>query len=236
MANFYMRDIRAWKDSTLMLTFEERAYFDELLSLIYLYDGALPDNDDLICRAMPVNKKVHLRLKKRVIEEGLVSIENGFYFNSRATQELLKINSKSTQNKFAADKRWSKSLKNNKTTNANAMPIVKDESESENTPNGVLERETEFLAWQDVYPIRGNPVTTLKAFSKVLDEGLATLDELTVKAAEYAERKKGEPRRYIKSPKNWLEDFGWQDPEQEKDFDPIAFIRKLDAEAENANN
>ena len=113
MADLYMRDIRAWRDSTLMLSFEEKGYYDELLNLIYLYDDCLPDDDDLICRAMPVNKKVHLRLRDRLIKAKLIEIKAGYYFNKRAAQEIDKINSISSKNKIKAHKRWAKSSKNN---------------------------------------------------------------------------------------------------------------------------
>jgi len=142
MAEFYMRDIRAWRDSTIKLTFEEQGYFSALLDLIYIYHDCLIDDDDLICRAMPVNKKVHLRLKKRLIENGFIKIQSGFYFNSRSTQELLKINSKSVQNKLKADKRWAKSRKTKEMVDAVALQRQcegESEGESEdNNPDGLL--------------------------------------------------------------------------------------------------
>lgn len=132
MANFYMKDIESWRDATLMLTLEQKGFFNELLDLIYLYDGCLKDDNDLICRAMPINKKIMLRIKAILLKQGLIELRNGFIFNSRCTQELLKINSKSTQNKVKADKRWAKVLKlkqlDDANAYANAMPIVKDES------------------------------------------------------------------------------------------------------------
>ena len=72
MAEIYMKNIRDWREATLMLSFEEKGYFDELINLIYIYDDCLPDKDDLICRAMPVHKKLHLRLKRKLIEAGLI--------------------------------------------------------------------------------------------------------------------------------------------------------------------
>lgn len=109
MADIYMRNIRDWRDSTLMLSFEEKGYFDELLNLIYIYDDCLADNDELICRAMPVNKKRHLRLKEKLLKAGLIAIKDGFYFNKRASQEIDKINQISEKNKVKANKRWAKS-------------------------------------------------------------------------------------------------------------------------------
>lgn len=133
MAQIYMKNIPDWKEATLMLSFEQKGYFDEIISLIYLYDDRLPDDDNLICKAMPVNKKIHMRLKKAILSHGLIEVRNGFYFNSRSTQELVKINSISTQNRVKAAKRWAKSLKTNKTDDATAetaaMQKVKVNSE-----------------------------------------------------------------------------------------------------------
>ncbi len=119
----YMRNIRDWRDSTLMLSFEEKGYFDELLNLIYIYDDCLPDDDNLICRAMPVNKKIHNRLKQKLFKAGLIEIKDGFYFSKRASQEINKINEISSKNKVKAQNRWAKSLKNNNSAIAGAMKI-----------------------------------------------------------------------------------------------------------------
>ena len=127
MADMYMRNIRDWRDATLMLSFEEKGYFDELLSLIYIYDNHLPDNDDLICRAMPINKKRHLRLKQKLIKAGLIVIKDGFYFNKRAAQEIAKINEISDRNKVKAKNRWAKSLKNKGSADTAAAAITSDE-------------------------------------------------------------------------------------------------------------
>jgi len=235
MAELYMRDIRSWKDATLLLSFEERGYFDEIISLIYLYNGCIQDDDELICRAMPVNKKVHLRLKKTLIGKGVLQFQDGFYFNSRATQELLKINSKSTQNKLAADKRWAKRLKTNKTGDANAIPIVKVKDEGEANTN-VLERETAFLEWFEIYPTHGNAKRAREEFNSALER--IEFDDLMKATLEFAEAKRGEDISFIQAPHNWLKYDSWNDPVvvREKEFDAVAWLKEKDAkESENAN-
>lgn len=122
MAEMYMKNIRDWREATLMLSFEEKGYYDELLNLIYIYDDCLPDHDDLICRAMPVHKKTHLRLKAKLIELGLISIKSGFYFNKRAAAEIGKINEISEKNKLKAHSRWAKTRKNKDNNDAAAEP------------------------------------------------------------------------------------------------------------------
>ena len=118
----YMRHIRDWREATLMLSFEEKGYYDELLNLIYLYDDLLADNDDFICRAMPVNKKLHLRLKAALLKAGLIQVKDGFYFNKRASEEVAKINGISEKNRVKAHNRWAKSAKNKNKTSAAAEP------------------------------------------------------------------------------------------------------------------
>tara|TARA_R110002096_G_scaffold416576_2_gene619309 strand:+ start:135094 stop:135894 length:801 start_codon:yes stop_codon:yes gene_type:complete len=135
MADLYMRNIRDWREATLMLTFEERGYFDEILNLIYLYDDMLPDDDDLICRAMPIHRRMHERLKEKLIKCGLIEIKDGLYFNKRAAKEVKKINKLSTKNRSKAENRWTKSLesreKGDAAADAGAMLKVKVNSESE---------------------------------------------------------------------------------------------------------
>ncbi len=131
MADIYMRNVRDWRDATIQLSFEEKGYFDELINLIYLYDGYLPDDDDFISKAMPVNKRLHRRLKKKLIEYGVISIIDGLFFNKRAALEIEKINSLSSINKLNSDKRWAKSLKSKESGNAIALQKVKVKGESE---------------------------------------------------------------------------------------------------------
>lgn len=121
MAEMYMRHIRDWREATLMLSFEEKGYYDELLNLIYMYDDLLVDDDDFICRAMPVNKKLHLRLKAALLKAKLIEVKDGFYFNKRATQEVVKINEISDRNRIKARNRWAKSPKNKKKPSAAAL-------------------------------------------------------------------------------------------------------------------
>lgn len=111
MAEMYMRHIRDWREATLMLSFEQKGYYDELLNLIYMYDDLLPDDDEFICRAMPVNKRQHLRLKAALLKASLIEIRNGFYFNKRASEEVAKINELSESNRIKAHNRWAKSSK-----------------------------------------------------------------------------------------------------------------------------
>jgi len=120
MADIYMRNIRDWRDATLMLTFEEKGYYDELLNLIYMFDDLLPDDDEFICRAMPIHSRTHQRLKNKMISEGLLAIKDGFYRNKRASLEVSKINQISDKNRKKAESRWSKLLKNNEMANAKA--------------------------------------------------------------------------------------------------------------------
>jgi len=224
MAEFYMRDIKDWKEATLMLSFEEKGYFDEILSLIYLYDGCLPDDDLLICKAMPCNRRQHNRLKKALLKSELITIKDGLYFNYRASKELLKINSISTKNKLKADKRWSKSLKENKTGDAVAMLKVKVKSEVKDlskdkykTPEVITPDkhglEIKFNEFWKEYPRRlgGNPKSNAKTKFISICKAINP-DEIISGAKKYAlQEAENTDRKFIAQAITWLNQSRWED-------------------------
>lgn len=177
MADMYMRNVRDRREATLMLSFEEKGYFDELLNLIYMYDDLLPDDDDFICRAMPVHKKTHARLKEKLIKAGLIAIKNGCYYNKRATSEISKINEISEKNQLKARNRWAKSLKNNETNDAAADAKRTEKIKSADTTVMLKvkrERESEY----------GNKRTEKCTIDKVLDPDGTVPDEYRTFAEE----------------------------------------------------
>ena len=145
MADMYMRDIKAWREATVMLSYEEKGYFDDLLNLIYLYDDQLLDDDDLLCRLLPCNKKIHLRLKRKLFKLGLISFRNGFIHNSRSTREIYKINSISAKNKVKSAKRWAKYQKikdlNNASADADADADGEPDEDAGADADGILNSE-----------------------------------------------------------------------------------------------
>lgn len=143
-----MRNVRDWREATLMLSFEEKGYFDELLNLIYMYDDLLEDDDDFICRAMPVHKKMHSRLKRKLLDAGLIEIKKGFYFNKRASSEIAKINKISEKNKLKAQSRWAKSLKNKESPSTAADAAASEKTAPAATPaiqNVKSEKESDYV-------------------------------------------------------------------------------------------
>lgn len=195
MADIYMRNIRDWRDATLMLTFEEKGYYDELLNLIYMFDDLLPDDDDFICRAMPIHIRTHQRLKKKMLSEGLLTIKDGFYRNKRASLEISKINQISDKNRKKAESRWSKLLKNNEMIDAGAYANVgatvdtavmqnkKDEKESLNKKiekGSANENERKFkrnrkCAIEEILDPDGKVPEDYRKFAE--EEGLQNIDD-----------------------------------------------------------
>ena len=145
-----MKNIRDWRDATLMLSFEEKGYFDEIINLIYIYDDCLPDEDELICRAMPVHKKLHLRLKRKLVDAGLITIRDGFYFNKRASLELKKINRISSRNKVKALNRWAKSSKNKQTISAGAGGFAHSVADASDVLNQKVNSKSESTSREEL--------------------------------------------------------------------------------------
>mgnify|MGYP003150694280 CR=1 FL=1 len=182
MADFYMKNIRDWRDATIRLTFEQKGYFTEILELIYLYDDRLPDNDDLICKAMPISKTLHKRLKKSLIELGVMEIKEGYYFNKRCTEELEKINTLSEKNRDKSKKRWKKSrklngksLNSNNKANAAGMLKVKVNSEVKREANASPKK----LGAQDVVDLWNKVCPSLGKVIKITDNRRQKINERT---------------------------------------------------------
>jgi len=233
MADIYMKNIRDWRDATLLLSFEQKGYFTEILELIYLYDDRLPDNDELICKAMPISKTLHKRLKKSLIELGVLEVKDGYYFNKRCTEELEKINTLSEKNREKSEKRWKKSRKlngNSLNTNntANAAGILKvkvnSESKEKTCKKDFFVMDNNFLLWRDEYPKAGNDKRAKKEFILALER--IEFDKLMEATKDYAGSVDLKRPKYILASHNWLENDCWKDPLPEKDFDPIEYLRK----------
>lgn len=104
-------------DTTHLTTLEHGAYL-LLLMAAWRSDGCrLPNDDKRLARYCKMNKAQWNRVKDNVLE--FWKEENGFLYQGRLTDELQYVIQVSKKNSENAKARW---LKNNKTTDAIAMP------------------------------------------------------------------------------------------------------------------
>jgi uncharacterized protein YdaU (DUF1376 family) len=86
---WYKRDPDAALSGMMSLTLEERGAYNTLLDLLYTRDGDLPDDDRFLAGWMRCDLRVWKRIKKRLIDDGKISVVDGRVVNFRATSEIL---------------------------------------------------------------------------------------------------------------------------------------------------
>lgn len=83
---FFGRDFRDGVRG--VLTLEEAGAYTIVLSLIYETENRLLDDERIICAHLNVDGRVWRRIRRRLIEVGKLTLEDGLLVNARATSEL----------------------------------------------------------------------------------------------------------------------------------------------------
>ncbi len=85
---WYKRDPRAALSGMMELTLEERGAYNTVLDLIYIHDGAMEDNANLIASWLRVDVRVWKRLRNRLLSLGKLYVHAGCLRNERADREV----------------------------------------------------------------------------------------------------------------------------------------------------
>lgn len=131
MAEKYFLHIPTWQSGTEGMPLDLEAFYLRLVNLMYLYDGVLVDNDDLISHKVFLSKRKYKTLKNQLLDMRKIYIDNGLIQNVKVLKEIDYINEKSAKNSCSAkikhakhklkqSEKHTKSLKNNNPISANA--------------------------------------------------------------------------------------------------------------------
>jgi hypothetical protein len=85
---WYKRDPQAALDGMLHMTLEETGAYNKVLDLIYLRDGAVPDDAAFLCRWLNCDVRVWKRLRQRLIDLGKLYVDGAQLRNKRADSEV----------------------------------------------------------------------------------------------------------------------------------------------------
>ena len=103
---WFKRDPRAAVLGMMTLTLEERGAYNTLIDLIYIADGALPDNANIISRLLGTNTRRWKRIRASLINKGKIYLIGGRLHNERADLE-----SADAMHRVAKRKAWRRSRK-----------------------------------------------------------------------------------------------------------------------------
>ena len=85
---WYKRDARAVYEGTRCLSLEARGAYTDILDLMYIHNGPLPDDDKWMSHALFVSTRKWRTLKNELTEAGKIECSGGEISNSRARSEI----------------------------------------------------------------------------------------------------------------------------------------------------
>lgn len=118
--HWYKRNPRAYYEGTRQLTLEERGAYCDVLDLIYMHEGNVPDDDKWMSHALHVSTRKWRALRTALIEAGKIESVDGLISNQRARAELEeRANQRRTNSETALNRERTKRQKYEKPNEIN---------------------------------------------------------------------------------------------------------------------
>jgi len=222
MAGKYFLHIKSWEEGTEELNLEQEAFYLRLINLMYRYDGALPDNDQLLHFKTRTSMRMFRRLKKELLDREKIFEENGLLMNIKVNLELEQINLKSIKNATAAKLKHNKyktklanskakSLKNNDNGSANAQrtlcidpcetPAIQGNRGTGDKEKNIQKDFDEF--WNTCLRKEAKSQSFIN-YKKARKESSKEIIHKSMIAYSHKCVTENTETRYIKKPNNWL--------------------------------
>lgn len=120
--HWYKRNPRDFYEATRALSLEERGAYSDIIDLLYMHDGSIPDDAKWLSHALHISTRKWAPIRAALLKAGKVQIVNGQIVNgrvsdelgSRAVQSRLKAESASNRERTKRENR-EKANKNNET-------------------------------------------------------------------------------------------------------------------------
>ena len=87
---WYKRDARAFYEGTRLLALEARGAYCDIIDLIFIKGGPIPDNERWMCHALHISHRKWRNVRQTLIDANKIQIIDGEIVNLRANQELEK--------------------------------------------------------------------------------------------------------------------------------------------------
>jgi uncharacterized protein YdaU (DUF1376 family) len=127
------------------LTTEELGLWLVVLCRMWIAENELIDDDDRISRVLRIPIATWAGLKCRLINNGLLKVDNGVLLNNRLTYEFLRICNKSDQAKRAALVKAQKSAKVSPLPTLQALPALSGKEKLEADLQRMKDKEQQQL-------------------------------------------------------------------------------------------
>lgn len=209
---FYPSD---WLAGTRGLTASETGVYITLVARMYEMAGPIERNDERLARLCGCTRAAFVRDLESLMAEGKIYETEDGLFNERARKEIEKATEISAKARSAAEARWNKKPKKNKTgKNANAsaghMPEPcqpEPEPDIEEPKGSSLARE--FDALWSIVPRKVGKGQARKAFDKA--RKVASFTVIFSAMERHAQERAGKDPQYTPHPATWLNGERWLD-------------------------
>lgn len=226
MAEKYFLHIRSWDEGTEELSLDQEAFYLRLINLMYRYDGALPDNDDLLHFKTRTSMRMFKKLKKQLLDMEKIFIKDGLLMNTKVNLELDFINEKSAKNSRAAkikhakvqrklSQKKPKLLEYKEKPSANAQQTLcidgcespaiqgnRGTGDNKNIQKEIIEKD--FDEFWTLCLRKKSKAQALINYKKARKDTDKDLIHNSMKAYSKNCEEEGTEEKYIKKPSNWL--------------------------------
>lgn len=134
---WYKRDPNAYFGGTRMLSPEQRGIYNDIIELLYMRDGNVPDDDHMLARCCVINIQKWRRIKTELQQLGKIHVVDGHITANRVTSCIETAKKLGVLMGDLSRKRW------NINDDADPAPESKPEARIETTSFLTAARESE---------------------------------------------------------------------------------------------
>lgn len=206
--NYYSHNIGDYAQATMHLSLVEDAIYSRLLRRYYAEEAPIVDDVQQVCRWVGARSEEEREAVNLVLRE-FFSLEDGYWHNKRADEEIAAYQSKSAKAASSAAKRWGSNANHKQTEcegnasampthtegNANQEPITNNQETKERPPTPRKRGRSDSPPGLTVIDLqaRGVPQNVATEFLAIRNRKRAPLTELALAGIQREADKAGMP-------------------------------------------
>ena len=208
--HYFQHNIADYRKDTMHLSLLEHGVYRQLLDQYYLQEGALPLDQDRICRLINAKTLEEKEAVFHVLQDFFIKNDAG-YIHKRCDLVINEYNKKSLTASKSAKIRWDNAngMRTHSEPNANHKPLTINHKPLTN-----IKPLSDFDMFWIAYPKKVGKEAARKAWAKANPELALVLNALEwQKVSPQWFKNNGQ---YIPNPSTWINQHRWEDEKQQE--------------------
>ena len=208
--HYFQHNIADYRKDTMHLSLLEHGVYRQLLDQYYLQEGALPLDQDRICRLINAKTLEEKEAVFHVLQDFFIKNDAG-YIHKRCDLVINEYNKKSLTASKSAKIRWDNAngMRTHSEPNANHKPLTINHKPLTN-----IKPLSDFDMFWIAYPKKVGKEAARKAWAKANPELAMVLNALEwQKVSPQWFKNNGQ---YIPNPSTWINQHRWEDEKQQE--------------------